>query len=570
LELLEYLVKTYTNEGDMVLDNCMGSEGTEFDKKSLRVVTRTNPDWDELACDCVAFANARGGRLLIGIEDEADEPPVGQVVDGSLIEAINKRIPQITINTSIAACKKISGNGGEFIELTVRRNAQTVAATTDGRYFIRVSDESRPLMPDELTLLSGEKNAYVWEVQTTKKVLRNQYDEGKLRDFMAAIQKSDRVSGFVKAKTSEELLDYYFFSSGQYLTNLGILWIGRREDRATLLYAPVIQFIKYDELENKVNKLLWDDFELNPLELIESVWDRVPDWRESYELPDGLFRKNIPQYDELVVRELLANALVHKPYTQRGDIFINLHSDRLEIHNPGLLPLGVTPSNILHATVKRNEHMARIFYDLRLMEREGSGYDRIYEALVTTGRPVPEVREGDDRVMITVRKRILNPAIIDFMFKADQAYEMTQKEKIALGLIAQHEAVTAINLCRILEIRDADDLKPWIDRLCNWQIVKTRGRTKATEYYVDPELLRKLDFKGKTSLKGIEKHRLRELVIRDLEIYKESGISEIHKRIGAEIPVYKLRRELAVLANEKLIVTKSSKRWKRYLLNKPV
>jgi ATP-dependent DNA helicase RecG len=548
----------------------MSSEGTEFDKKSLRVVTRTNPDWDELACDCVAFANARGGRLLIGIEDEADEPPVGQVVDGSLIEAINKRIPQITINTSIAACKKISGNGGEFIELTVRRNAQTVAATTDGRYFIRVSDESRPLMPDELTLLSGEKNAYVWEVQTTKKVLRNQYDEGKLRDFMAAIQKSDRVSGFVKAKTSEELLDYYFFSSGQYLTNLGILWIGRREDRATLLYAPVIQFIKYDELENKVNKLLWDDFELNPLELIESVWDRVPDWRESYELPDGLFRKNIPQYDELVVRELLANALVHKPYTQRGDIFINLHSDRLEIHNPGLLPLGVTPSNILHATVKRNEHMARIFYDLRLMEREGSGYDRIYEALVTTGRPVPEVREGDDRVMITVRKRILNPAIIDFMFKADQAYEMTQKEKIALGLIAQHEAVTAINLCRILEIRDADDLKPWIDRLCNWQIVKTRGRTKATEYYVDPELLRKLDFKGKTSLKGIEKHRLRELVIRDLEIYKESGISEIHKRIGAEIPVYKLRRELAVLANEKLIVTKSSKRWKRYLLNKPV
>ncbi len=90
----------------------MSSEGTEFDKKSLRVVTRTNPDWDELACDCVAFANARGGRLLIGIEDEADEPPVGQVVDGSLIEAINKRIPQITINTSIAACKKISGNGG--------------------------------------------------------------------------------------------------------------------------------------------------------------------------------------------------------------------------------------------------------------------------------------------------------------------------------------------------------------------------------------------------------------------------------------------------------------------------
>lgn len=60
-------------------------------------------------------------------------------------------------------------------------------------------------------------------------------------------------------------------------------------------------------------------------------------------MPDGLYRQSVPAFDEIVVRELLVNALVHRPYTQRGDIFLNLYPDRLEVVNPGLLPLGITP-----------------------------------------------------------------------------------------------------------------------------------------------------------------------------------------------------------------------------------
>ena len=100
---------------------------------------------------------------------------------------------------------------------------------------------------------------------------------------------------------------------------------------------------------------------------------------------------------------------------------MNLYPDRLELVNPGLLPLGVTPRNILHMTVRRNEHLARVFHDLKLMEREGSGFDRIYEVLLSQGRPVPELREGPDRVEVTVRRRVMKPEVIDFLAKADQS-----------------------------------------------------------------------------------------------------------------------------------------------------
>jgi ATP-dependent DNA helicase RecG len=251
-----------------------------------------------------------------------------------------------------------------------------------------------------------------------------------------------------------------------------------------------------------------------------------------------------PDLADVVRRELLVNALVHRPYTQRGDIFLNLHPDRLEVVNPGLLPLGVTPGNILHTTVRRNEHLARLFHDLKLMEREGSGFDKMYEALLSQGRPVPEARERHDRVEVTVRRRILKPRVIDFIAKADQAFQLTQRERITLGLLAQHEALTARELAQSLELSSVDAIQPWLKRLVAWNLVQSTGRTQATRYFIEPGVLRSLDFAGTTTLKRIEPHRLAAPVFEDVARYPRSKIGEIQGRIGPEIPRSQLRRAI--------------------------
>lgn len=546
----------------------MNTEGQTLDQKSLRYVLGRHQDANALAYDCVGFANAAGGTILLGIEDGQDQPPASQRIADDISDRLRKRIPQITVNVGITVRKLVSANGGEFVEIQVFRNAQSVAAMSDGRYFIRVSDETRRVLPDDLGRLMAEKNSFVWELQTTRHLSQQAHDDAKLKDFVRRVRMSERVSEFVKGKADAELLEHYLFVKSGYLTNLGILWIGCREDRAALLYAPEIQCIKFDERGRKVRKQVWNDFSLNPLELIEAVWREVPDWKEFYELPDGLFRKSVPHYDEVVVRELLANALAHRPYTQRGDVFLNLYPDRLEVHNPGLLPIGVTPRNILHTSIKRNPHMAKVFYDLKLMEGEGSGFDRMYEVLLTSGRPIPEVQEGDDRVVVIVRRQIACPAVVDFMVKADQSLPLSQKELITLGLLAQHEAMTAIDLVGVLELLRANDLKQWIGRLKHWKLVNTRGQTKATEYFIDPTVLRTLEFRGDTTLKGIERHRLRELILRDLEIYQKASIGQIHKRIGEEIPRRKLQHELKLLVKDREIGREGTKRYTVYLWTK--
>ncbi|MGQ9644274.1 MAG: ATP-binding protein, partial [Ignavibacterium sp.] len=381
----------------------MMNENQNYDKKSLKLFTRGNIDWSQLAKDCVCFANARGGVIVIGIENNEDNPPPNQIIPQDLVDSIKKRISEQTINVGTTVTLKDHSNGGQYIEIQIFPSYVSVASTSNGQYYMRISDHCKPILPDELTRLFTDKPAFIWETKLVQKIKIQDCDQLKLRSFINDIKNSERVTEFVRQKSTEELLSYYQMIEGDYLTNLGVLWLGTREQRARLTYAPVVQFIKYDQNGQKIKKVVWDDFSLNPKELIHSIWEKIPEWKEGIEISEGIFGRTVLyHYNENVVRELLANALVHKPYTMRGDIFINYYHDRLEIHNPGLLPIGVTPKNILHQSVRRNEHLSKIFYDLNLMEREGSGYDKIYEILLSEAKQIPIVEEKDDRVVVTV------------------------------------------------------------------------------------------------------------------------------------------------------------------------
>ena len=152
-------------------------ENQQYDKKALSFLNGKHTNWGELAKDCVCFANASGGSILIGIDDDDDEPDSTQTIkDKTITDQIQKAINHRTINVGIAVSIQKAVNGGEYIEIQIFRSVQTIAATTDGRYYIRVSDECRPVPPDEMARLAADKNAFIWEVQITKKINKTNAD----------------------------------------------------------------------------------------------------------------------------------------------------------------------------------------------------------------------------------------------------------------------------------------------------------------------------------------------------------------------------------------------------------
>lgn len=232
--------------------------------------------------------------------------------------------------------------------------------------------------------------------------------------------------------------------------------------------------------------------------------------------------------------------------------------------NAGRLPLGVTPRNILHASRRRNDGLARIFHDLKLMEREGSGIDLMYERLLASGRAAPTITEGTDSVHVVVPRRVVQPGIIRLLAEADRRHRLTQRERIAFALLAQTEGLSAPELADRLELDDPAALRSWIGRLTDSGLVEQTGRTKGTRYFVPPQLLREAGFDRLTTLTRVQPHRLRALIIEDLERFPDSSISEIHRRIGPEIPARSVKRAIEHLLEEGRVYASGERRWRRY------
>lgn len=140
-----------------------------------------------------------------------------------------------------------------------------------------------------------------------------------------------------------------------------------------------------------------------------------------------------------------------------------------------------------------------------------------------------------------------------------------QKQLICLGLIAQNESITATGLIKLLHLKDADVLRSWLHPLIDkGYVVATDKRSKSKEYQVDPRVLKDSQYKGKTTLKRIENYRLKELIMEDLKIYGPCSVTDIHERIGKEIPLRKIQIQIKSLIEELKITAEGQKRWTLY------
>jgi ATP-dependent DNA helicase RecG len=115
-----------------------------------------------------------------------------------------------------------------------------------------------------------------------------------------------------------------------------------------------------------------------------------------------------------------------------------------------------------------------------------------------------------------------------------------------------------------LELPNAKAVARWLERLLTWEIVRQTGRTKGTGYFIDPVVLRTLEFPSQTTLTRIEPQRLRELILEDLRRHPGSAYGEIQARIGREIPVNQVRWQLKSLVDAGKLRFEGEKRWRKY------
>lgn len=548
------------------------TENTTTEFKSLRKIIDNQGKLKtdglrDLAVTCVSLANSQGGEIIFGIEDIAHEPPVGQLIQDSIINEVITRLRSLCFSVSlILKGKEKHANGSDYFIITVQPSLRSIATTSDGKVFIRIGDQSQPARSEDLVHLASEKDAFQWELQL-RNITVDQLPANNIQWFCSEIRKSDRVKAPVKEMSDIELLEHYNMALNNSVTNIGVLWLGNTAQRSRLTYPLTVQYIVYDEFEKKVRKEDWNDYSKNPKEILLDIENKAVELTYFDEFPQGLFRNKIRHYDERLLRELLINAIAHKSYTISGDIFIKSYHDRLEIVNPGGLPLGITKDNILHTTYRRNPHLIRILHDLKLMEGEGTGYNLIYEITSRDAKAFPIPVSDYNTTSVTQFSKILDVEtvlLIDFIAKN---YQLSQKEYIVLGIVARQRKILATKLSAELQLTDESRMRSYVNRLLEQGVLITRGIKKGTEYLINPKLITSSKINIKPTLKIIEQPRLKALIEEILKITPNLNVNEIQSKLG-DVAVEDVRKSVYKLVAEGTIEHSPDKTYRKYWVAK--
>jgi ATP-dependent DNA helicase RecG len=544
----------------------MGTEHAQIDFKSLRKAHGPKADLDDLAASCVCFANAQGGLLIIGIEDKESAPPPEQRITEEVMSKVVNQLRSRTDSVGIADAEVVTyANGGQYVRLRILPSSRTIATTSNGRVFIRIEDQCHPVTGDELTRLAAEKNAFQWELVEARAARVTDIAQDLIHRFTERIRNSKRVKAFVKEMHEDELLEHYALAIKGGLTNLGVLWLGTPAMRARIAYPLTIQYIVHDRLGNKVRKEAWHDHRHDPQELILEVERQATELRYYHEFPQGLFRKRVMHYAPEVVRELLVNAVAHRKYTISGDIFVEVHPDRMEVTSPGALPLGVTEANILHQRHRRNPNLIRILHDLELMEGEGSGYDLIYELDSKDGKPFPEVHSGYDLTRVTQKSTVLDPALVQVLGYVVEHFELSQKNHIALGMVLRSAKLAATDLAKALQLTGDDRLRTYTERLLDQEVILPQGQGKGTAYIINPKLIHAAKANVRPTLRTIEQHRLRALIEEDLKRHPDSERVQIQERLP-DVEERDIRKALFALVDAGIVIAGPGRKHRKYRL----
>ncbi len=544
----------------------MADESLITEYKSIQKIRTGDKGFKELAVTCVALANAQGGTIAIGYDDKTKLPPIGQTIIQKEANDAATRLRSLCFNVSLNSSLVLEhSNGSQYFTITVFPSLKSIASTSDGKFYIRVVDKCEPIRNEDIHRLANEKEAFQWELVCTKSVTIHDIEENVLAKFADKIRNSDRVKDHIKQMSDLEIAENYNLVLDEYLTYLGVLWLGSAKQRSRIAYPITVQYIVYDAIETKVRKVDWHDNLMNPEELLIDIERNAVELTYSHEFPDGLFRKKIRHYHPKVIRELLINAFAHKSYTISGDILIQVYTDRLEITNPGGLPLGVTKDNILHARQRRNPHLIRLFHDLKLMEGEGSGYDLIYELNSMDSKENPVIESDFNSTKVIQSSKIIDQEILPLLDYISQHYMLYQKEFIALGLVARYKKLLSTKLSSLLQLTDEDRLRSYTARLVEQSIFVTRGAKKANEFLINPKLIANSNANIKTSLKTIEPHRLVALIEEDIRLHPDSLRKEVENRLP-DADSSDIQKTLYALVKKGRLIFSGGKTYRRYRL----
>jgi len=377
------------------------------------------PEQNDLSDELAAFANSRGGVLVLGVHDKTREV-LGIPLDRlDMVEALVRQACEDSIKPPLApVIERLTlpdSTGADQPVIRIEVLPSLFVHQSSGGYFHRVGSSKRPIPPDQLARLFQQRSQtrlIRFDETPVLQATIDDLDEALWHRFGTPRSTDKPVQWLSKlAMASQD-------DAGEWRPTIaGVLLACKRPER--FLPGAFIQAVAYqgESIEPQAESAYQRDARDITGPLDQQIFDACDFVRKNMrmgarkDLKGG--REDLPQYDMLAVFEAVTNAVAHRDYSMAGaKVRLRLFDDRLELHTPGMLPNTMTPESLPYRQAARNEAITSLLarcpidreefaaHRTHIMDKRGEGVPIILSRSEQLSGRFPSYRMLDDSELL--------------------------------------------------------------------------------------------------------------------------------------------------------------------------
>lgn len=427
-----------------VSDLCTRQEDDFFDRKSARIKPHQIQDV------AVAFANAEGGTIVVGIEDANPEKypnPFDRWQGAEAIENYNPIISNLSsLNPSIDYEHKFlyweGGYKRAYVLRLIIRKSQKVHETAKGEVLLRRGAQSQTLRGFKVQELMRAKGVTSEEDTLLPSIRAEMIVEGEsLKRFLDTLPTTDKDP--FNFAVQENLL-----SESMHPT-VALVLLFAQNPSSIMPRQCAVKIVRYDSSDEDIERdALTDDRHTieGPLQQqIAQAFDRLKEVIGRCECwtMDGL---RSPTYPKEALYELLVNSVLHRDYAVSDNVLISVYRNRIEFRSPGRLPGYVTVTNIRDARFSRNPKLVRMLAKSPDAPNKdlGEGINTVYERMRQAGFIDPILYEDGVNLYVTLKRVPKDDPFSVISRFVDQHGHITNRQALDILALEQPEQATSL------------------------------------------------------------------------------------------------------------------------------
>jgi ATP-dependent DNA helicase RecG len=464
-------------------------EGQFFERKSLwegapgakRVRDRRQVR-DEIAAHVAAFANADGGVLLLGVEDDGEVTGHGYPDEAvqAFLEVPTKRLqpPQAQGTSAVVAGKPV-------IVFQVEPAPSAVMVTGDG-FPYRTHD--KVVQPAETAINAIKQRGFIESAEARTARARTVGDLDP-----ALIARAIKGAGLDGTAVEDYLVETRRLADRRgdslILREAALLLFARDTSKIDHPNASVRVFrvrgtVRRTGRDHNVQEL--PRCEGNLVQVLEAARKLLGTLIQRSAKLHDLFFREMPEYPTLAWQEALVNAVAHRDYGIQGrGVEVWLFDDRMEVLSPGgLLPEihleDLQARRAVHAS--RNPRLARVLVELDIMREQGEGIPRMFEEMEQSWLPMPELSADASSFRVILRNEPIFASSDPAWVRTVQGLSIDPRQKRALIRFAEGELSNGEY--QTMNGVDRDQSYRELQQLVEMGLLAPSGQGKGMRYHV--------------------------------------------------------------------------------------